>query len=208
MNLVELYQQQTTFPFHKILNWNLDVTTRREMIPIYAFGSAYPDMHARGPRTVTKEISISFMGLSGKEVRFLQRRMDEGVPIEDLKLNCPQGTVYLLKGFIKSLKPMDFMTGEHKGRFGIVIDCVDVAVNVDPPVSGFENNLSVGNRHMPLPQMRADLFRNEYMGIFQSTEDSMELIRTARDQERPMLDSLIRSARRVFGRRNREDSIV
>lgn len=158
MNLVDKYLEEIVFPFHKILNWHFEQRIERDMAPVYTMGSTDLRSFSLGNRT-TREAHITLIGLTPKEWRLLSNKRE----VKDLTLTHKDSTLYIQRGVVKSFRSEEpSIIPDSSTRFELVIDCVEVAINAYPPVSGHEHVIELGDRSR---RFREE-FRREYMANF------------------------------------------
>lgn len=187
MNLVELYLREPVFPLQKILTWTFEQYIERDMAPIYTYGRSEPVSFSRGPRRARREAQITFVGLTLKEYEMLYKMKEQRKEIIGLRLRCEQGTLYLNKGIIKSLGTEDpGVIPDEYSRFLLTVECIDIAINADPPVTGSEAVIQLGDREtfqarrIELPSFhhtttpRDDMFRQFYLGHFNSEFSNLD----------------------------------
>jgi hypothetical protein len=188
MNLVDLYTQETVFPLQKILTWSYEQQTQREMAPIYTLGTYEPRSFSRSGRT-TRTATLILFGLTRKEYKWLYEKMINHDEVEDLTLRSEHGTLYLQKGYINSFGPEDpSVMPDELSRYELTINCIDVAINAYPPVTGSEAVIQLGSDRPVRPRgiaihhtadggndrSNSELFQRMFLGHFHSGYSNLD----------------------------------
>ncbi|MCY7865907.1 hypothetical protein P8918_13235 [Bacillus spizizenii] len=170
MNLVDKYLEEAVFPFHKILNWHFEQRIERERDSVYTFGNPNPLSFGLGSRT-TRQAHITLVGITEKEYRYIQNRR----VIKNLTLRHEDATLYIREGAVVSFGQEDLgIIPDSSTVFELVLDCVEVAINASPPVSGSERIIRLGDRTHKFRSDIREEFRREYMVDFASPTRTVE----------------------------------
>ncbi|MED1125391.1 hypothetical protein [Bacillus atrophaeus] len=188
MNLVDKYLEEAVFPFHKILNWHFEQRIERERDSVYTFGNPNPLSFRLGSRT-TRQAHITLVGITEKEYLYIQNRR----VLKNLTLRHEDATLYIQEGVVVSFGQEDLgIIPDSSTVFELVLDCVEVAINASPPVSGHEAVIQLGDKRFAnryrLSGRSVDEFRREYLGIFTSPNEDRAINHPAERFELTVLD--------------------
>ena len=176
MNLVDLYLELTVFPLHKILNWRYEQSVERDVLPVFSIGSPSPRSFSRSARRTRRIVYITFNHLNGREANMLRRKMQLHEPIVNLKLKAEHSILYINKGYITNIEVDEpgfslYSYNEHEVYTTITVECDDLAVQAEPPVTGFEQNVYISSRPPENPR---------YGDVWFNTEDNSLYTREGR----------------------------
>ena len=171
MNLVDLYLELTVFPLHKILNWRYEQSVERDVLPVFSIGSPSPRSFSRSARRARRIVYITFNHLNGREANMLRRKIQLHEPIVNLKLKAEHSTFYINKGYITNIEVDEpgfslYSYNEHEVYTTITVECDNLAVQAEPPVTSFEQNVYISSRSPESPKHGDVWFNTEDRSLY------------------------------------------